>query len=120
MIPSLKQMIIAAILFVLVDLPWLLTAGQYALRMTERIQGSPVILQYGPALVVYIAVAYLVYQVNTVQEAALLGAATYAVYDFTSLTVLKKYEWQIAVADSLWGGALFAIVFTLLKRFDVF
>jgi len=120
MIPSLKQMIIAAILFVLVDLPWLLTAGQYALRMTERIQGAPVILHYGPALIVYVAVAYLVYQVKTVQEAALLGTASYAIYDFTNLTVLKKYEWQIAVADSLWGGALFAIVFLILKKFHVF
>ena len=113
-------MIIAAILFVLVDLPWLLTAGQYALRMTERIQGAPVILQYGPALIVYIAVAYLVYQVKTVQEAALLGTASYAIYDFTNLTVLKLYDWQIAVADSLWGGALFAIVFLILKKFRVF
>ena len=119
MIPSLKQMIIAAILFVLVDLPWLLTAGQYALRMTERIQGSPVILQYGPALVVYVAVAYLVYQVTTVQEAALLGAATYAVYDFTSLAILKKYEWTMAVADTVWGSVLFASVFSVLKYFNI-
>jgi len=119
MIPSLKQMIIAAILFVLVDLPWLLTAGRYALKMTERIQGSPVVMRFGPAIVVYIAVAYLIYQVTTVQDAALLGAATYAVYDFTSMTVLKKYELGVAAADTLWGGVLFAIVFTILRRLSL-
>jgi uncharacterized membrane protein len=119
MIPSLKQFMIAIPLLVAVDLPWLLTAGSYALKMTERIQGSPVIFQFGPALVVYIALAYLVYQVKTVEEAALLGAATYAVYDFTSATILKKYEIGIAIADTLWGGVLFAIVFTLLKQFGV-
>ena len=77
------------------------------------------VMRFGPALVVYVALAYLVYQVKTVQEAALLGAATYAVYDFTSMALLKKYELNVAIADTLWGGALFAIVFTLLKRFGV-
>ena len=119
MIPSLKQFVIAILLLVAVDLPWLLTVGRYAVGMTERIQGSPVVMQFGPALVVYVALAYLVYQVKTVGEAALLGAATYAVYDFTSLTILKKYELNVAIADTLWGGALFAIVFTLLKRFGI-
>ena len=119
MIPSLTQFIIAILLLIAVDLPWLLTVGQYALKMTERIQGSPAVMQFGPALVVYVALAYLVYQVKTVGEAALLGAATYAVYDFTSAAILKKYEIGVAIADTLWGGALFAIVFTLLKRFGV-
>jgi len=120
MIPSLKQFIIAILLLIAVDLPWLLTVGRYAVGMTERIQGSPVVMRFGPALVVYVALAYLVYQVTTVQDAALLGAATYAVYDFTSMAILKKYELGVAAADTLWGGALFAIVFTLLKRFGVF
>ena len=120
MIPTFTQFIIAILLLIVVDLPWLLTVGKYALGMTERIQGSPVVMQFGPALVVYVALAYLIYQVKTVGEAALLGAATYAVYDFTSLAILKKYELNVAIADTLWGGALFAIVFTLLKRFSVF
>ena len=48
-----------------------------------------------------------------------MGSATYAVYDFTSMTILKKYELGMAVADTLWGGALFAIVFTLIKKLGV-
>ena len=119
MIPSLTQFVIAILLLIAVDLPWLLTVGQHALKMTERIQGSPVVMRFGPALVVYIALAYLVYQVKTVQDAALLGAATYAVYDFTSMSILKKYELGVAIADTLWGGALFSIVFTLLRTLGV-
>jgi hypothetical protein len=52
-------------------------------------------------------------------HAALIGAATYAVYDFTSLSILKKYEAKIAVADTLWGGVLFAITFSILKRLGI-
>ena len=119
MIPSLKQIAIAIVLLVLVDSVWLLTAGQYALKMTERIQGLPVSFNLGAGLVVYVALAYLIYQVSSVQDAALLGAATYAVYDFTSLAILKKYELAMAAADTLWGGALFAIVFSIIKYLKV-
>jgi len=119
MIPSIRSMIIAMILFVAVDAVWLLTAGQYALAMTERIQGSPVSFRFAAGIPVYIALAYLIFQVDSVQDAALMGAATYAIYDFTSLTILKKYELGMAAADTLWGGALFAIVFTLLKKLGI-
>jgi len=71
------------------------------------------------ALIVYVALGYLVWQVNSVQEAALLGSAVYAVYDFTSLAVLKKYEVWIAVADTLWGGVLFSGVYSVLKALKV-
>jgi len=38
------------------------------------------------------------------------------VYDFTSLSLLKKYSPTIAVADTLWGGVLFAIVKAIMLR----
>lgn len=119
MIPSVRKMLFAMILFVVVDAVWLLTAGRYALAMTERIQGTPVTFRFAAAIPVYIALAYLIFQVDSAKDAALMGAATYAIYDFTSLAILKKYELGMAVADTLWGGALFAIVFTLLKKLGV-
>jgi uncharacterized membrane protein len=119
MIPSLSQLVAAMVALALVDAVWLLTAGRYALQMTERIQGSPVVFGPVAAIVVYIALAYLVYQVNTPLEAGLLGAATYAVYDFTSLAILKKYEVGMAIADTIWGSVLFATVFSILKYFKL-
>ena len=115
MIPSLKQLVVAMVALVLIDSVWLLTAGRYALAMTQRIQGSAVVFNMGAAAIVYVALGYLVWQVKSVQEAALMGSAVYAVYDFTSLALLKKYEWTMAVADTLWGGVLFASVFSVLK-----
>jgi len=119
MIPSFKQLVVAIIVLVVIDSVWLLTAGRYALAMTQRIQGSPVVMNLGAALVVYVALAYLVWQVKSVQEAALMGAAVYAVYDFTSLTILKKYELGMAVADTVWGGVLFAGVYSVLQYLKV-
>ena len=119
MIPSLTQLLAAMVALALVDALWLFTAGQYSLKMTERIQGSPVQFGIVASIVVYVALAYLVYQVNTPLEAGLLGAATYAVYDFTSLAILKKYEVGVAIADTVWGSVLFASVFSILRYFKL-
>jgi uncharacterized membrane protein len=111
-----KTYAIAIGLLIVVDCLWLFTVGQSALTMTAAIQGEPVSFRILPAIVVYIALAYLVIQSKDVHHAALVGAATYAVYDFTSLALLKKYSPIIAIADTLWGGVLFAVVKAIMLR----
>jgi len=110
------QIFLAAVVLFLVDLPWLMVSGPYVSGMINRIQGSPLKMAYLPAVVVYLALAYLVLQTKTPMEAFYVGAATYAVYDFTNLATLKNYDFSFALVDTLWGGALFAMVRFLLNR----
>ena len=63
-----------------------------------------------PAAVVYLALGYLATIPKSLAEAFGIGAATYAVYDFTNLAILKSYDPIFAVADTLWGGTVMAIV----------
>jgi uncharacterized membrane protein len=111
------QIITAAVLLVLFDLPWLMVSGPYVKAMIQRIQGSALQFSYLPAVVVYIAMAYLLLKTETPLEAFYTGAATYAVYDFTNLATLKNYDFSFAVVDTLWGGILFAMVRFVLNRF---
>jgi uncharacterized membrane protein len=108
---------VAFVLLLVVDAVWLFFVGPTALTMTAAIQGTPVAFKILPALIVYIALAYLVQLPTSVTDAALLGASVYAVYDFTSLSLLAKYSPLIAIADTMWGGVLFATVHVLLRRF---
>lgn len=110
---------VAFVVLLAVDAVWLFFIGPTALAMTAAIQGSPVVFRALPALVVYVALTYLVQLPRTTAEAALLGAAVYAVYDFTSLALLKKYSPWIAIADTLWGGVLFAVTHAILKYLNV-
>jgi uncharacterized membrane protein len=116
MVLTIGKVLIAILFLLLVDAVWLGTVGQYALAMTARIQGSAVAFRFGAAAVVYVALALLLLQATSVSQAALIGAASYAVYDFTNYALLKDYDIRIAVADTLWGGALFAIVYTVMDR----
>ncbi len=87
--------------------------------MILSIQGSPLQLNYLAGGVVYLAMAFILLQMKTPQEAFYFGAATYAVYDFTNLATLKNYDPKFAVADSLWGGILFYIAHTVLEKIGV-
>lgn len=110
------QLFTAAVLLVLLDLPWLMVSAPYVQGMIQRIQGSPLRFSFLPAAVVYIAMGYLLLQTKTTLEAFYVGAATYAVYDFTNLATLKNYDLSFAVVDTLWGGVLFALARFLLNR----
>ena len=114
---QLVQLFTAAIILLIGDLPWLMVSAPYVGEMVQRIQGSPLRLSYLPASIVYLAMAYLLLQTKTPLDAFYMGAATYAVYDFTNLATLKNYDLSFALLDTLWGGALFAIARFILNRF---
>ena len=108
---ALRNLVPLAVLFIICDLPWLYTVGDWTGRMVRRIQGgAPFRMRWEGAPPVYLALAFLVQRASTTFEAFLIGLATYAVYDFTNYATLANYEIEFAVADSLWGGTLFAIV----------
>ena len=114
---KLTQLFVASFLVLLADLPWLMVSAPYVGPMINRIQGSPLKMQYLPAALVYLALGYLVLQTKTPLDAFYMGAATYAVYDFTNLATLKNYDLSFALVDTLWGGVLFALVRFILNRF---
>lgn len=106
----------ALVLLSIVDLPWLMWNADKANRMITKIQGSEMKLRMAPALVVYIALAYIVTQVKEPWDAFKMGVATYAVYDFTNLALFKGYDLGFALADTLWGGILLFTVRYALNR----
>ncbi len=106
---SLKDIFLTSILLLVLDLPWLYASQSLAGPMIQKIQGSPIRFVWWAAGIVYIGLAYLLLQTKTPEEAFYYGLATYSVYDFTNLAILKDYSPKFAVLDSLWGGILFAL-----------
>jgi uncharacterized membrane protein len=111
---DLYNLLKAAVIIFVVDIFWLATAGIYARKMTERIQGSPIKVRFLSGIIVYLFLAYMLLEAKSNKKAFMYGVSIYAVYDFTSYAILDKYDWRMAVADSLWGGVLFVIARQLL------
>ena len=116
---TLVNYIVTILLLVLVDLPWLVLGSKTSKAMILSIQGSELKLRWLPGLIVYIALAYLIHLPKSYLDAFLLGLCTYAVYDFTNYATLTNYSLRFAIMDSLWGGILFLIVYSLLKYFKM-
>jgi uncharacterized membrane protein len=115
-----KKLALTVLVLLVIDSLWLFTGGQYAVQMTAKIQGSPVVFRYGAAVVVYLAMAYLLDTFATsVGEAFALGLGTYAVYDFTNYALLKDYDVRFAVADSVWGGVLFSMAYSVMDYIHI-
>jgi uncharacterized membrane protein len=111
-----KKAIAAFFLLILFDIPWLTLQISASQKMFSAIQGGRAVqMTLWPAVIVYIALAYLLLLQTSVQGAFLSGAAVYAVYDFTNLTVFKDYTLGFAVADTLWGGVLFSLTYFALR-----
>lgn len=109
------KLIVTSIVIFVVDLLWLGTGGQYALKIAENIQGSRISMNYYPAVLVYIFLAYLLSKTNNYTEAFLFGFCIYGVYDFTTLAIFKKYNYLFAISDTLWGGILFVLSKYILR-----
>jgi len=72
-------------------------------------------MRFWAAPIVYVALAYLLVQMKSLKQAAASGMAVYAVYDFTNLLTFKDYTLSFAIQDTLWGGVLFAIAYSVLQ-----
>ena len=105
------QVIKNALIIAAIDLPYLLLVSGQFRPMVAAIQGSPLQFRLWAAIPVYFALGYLLTLPTNWRQSAFIGAATYAVYDFTNLATLSRYPLQFAIQDTLWGGALMAIAF---------
>jgi len=114
---SLSKGLVAFLLLIALDIPWLTLQMSASQKMFSEIQGGRAVrMTLWPAVVVYIALAYLLLLQTSVRGAFLSGAAVYAVYEFTNMAVFKDYSLSFAVADTLWGGVLFSVAYFIIKR----
>ena len=116
---KLQNYLLVSILFLCVDMPWLLLGSKYSKAMIESIQHMPLTIRWAPSMVVYLALAYLVTIPTSTTDAFLLGSSVYAIYDFTNYATLSHYSLRFAIMDSIWGGILMSIVYNIVKSFDL-
>ena len=112
------RLVFVAFLMFLIDLPWLSVIGGNYSAVVQAIQGGrEVRMRPIAALVVYPAMAFLALKTTSLKDAFLTGAAVYAVYDFTVMSLFKEYPLYLALGDTAWGAFLFTAVFWLRQRF---
>ena len=114
---DIKKIGLVALLIFLLDLPWLSLVGGNYNAIIQAIQGGKEVRMRPIAgLAVYPALAFLALKTQSLKDAFLTGMSVYAVYDFTVLAAFKEYPFYMAVADTVWGGVLFTLVYWIRER----
>ena len=112
--------VVLALMMLVLDAPWLYLQSGWVQDFINDIQGGRSMqVRLWAGIPVYVALGYLVTQAKSAPRAFLLGLCTYAVYDFTQLFTLDKYPFEFAIADTLWGGTLMAITWSLATRLEL-
>ncbi|MFO1133568.1 MAG: DUF2177 family protein [Hyphomicrobiales bacterium] len=113
--------IAAAVLFLVIDMVWLLWLGRsiYVSEIGELLRQPPNMGAAGAFYVLYVTglmvmVIWPAVQGGSVGQAilsgAILGLVAYGTYDLTNLAVMKGFTTRIAVIDLTWGTVLTATV----------
>ncbi|CAM4071838.1 DUF2177 family protein [Palleronia rufa] len=106
-----------AVIFLVVDaiMLSLVMKPLFESHLGDTMRDSPMLL---PAAGFYLAyVAGLVYLVSApalaagdpgaaLLKGAILGAMAYGTYEFTSMSVMRDWSWQMVATDTIWGAVL--------------
>jgi uncharacterized membrane protein len=113
-IKPIKEIVLTSIVFLLLDAAYItLTKSAWDVQIASIQRVSMQIRPMG-AIVCYVFLILGLYYFilrtrRTPLEAFLLGILVYGVFDSTNYAVFKKWDWKMAVMDTLWGGAVFAL-----------
>jgi uncharacterized membrane protein len=113
--------LLVAGLFAVIDAIWLSVVANkfYKDQLGDLLLKKP---KFGPAVLFYAISVFgiVIFAVNpalgakslsyAVGHGALLGLVTYATYDLTNLSTLKKWPVKITVVDMLWGTTVTTLV----------
>jgi len=113
--------LISAILFVVIDFVYLNFMKTYFENQVKKVQGSQIQFNFLGAILCYI---FLIFGLNyfiikskkSPYDAFLLGILIYGVFETTNYALFKNWSILTVILDTLWGGALFAIVTFIIDR----
>ena len=107
-----KNIILLAIIFVLVDAGFLYLMSNNFQNMIKKIQGSPLKMKIIPTIFCYIILIsslyyFIIYKKGSYLDAFLLGFFIYGVYSTTNMAIFKDWPLKVCLIDLTWGGFLF-------------
>jgi uncharacterized membrane protein len=123
-IQSYKEILVAGVVLLLLDAVYItLTKSLWNIQVASIQRVSMQIRVLGAIVCYTLLILGLYYFILRTRrsplDAFLLGLLVYGVFDSTNYAMFKKWDWKIAVMDTLWGGSVFAlttiVVYAILR-----
>jgi len=109
-----NKIVIITIIMAILDAIFLYINNKFFNDQIIQVQQSPIKMDYFSALLCYIFLIYGLYYFiikdnKSIQDAFLLGIIEYGVYELTTKSLLKNWNYKTVIIDTLWGGILFSL-----------
>ena len=107
-----KNIILLAIIFVLVDAGFIFLIRNTYQNMIQKIQGSSLKMKLFPSIACYVILIsslyyFIIHKKGSYLDAFLLGLFIYGVYSTTNMAIFKDWPLKVCLIDLTWGGILF-------------
>ena len=114
--------IVSAVILLVLDFIYISSIKTAFETQIVEIQRVFMKIKIWPAIFCYL---FLIFGLNyfilrshrSIFEAFLFGLVIYGVYDMTNLATFKKWKWNLAIMDTLWGGVLMALTTAIVYAF---
>ena len=119
------QYSIIGVVFILLDSIYLNLVKNIFNKQIKSVQGSPIQINYFGAIITYLilifGINYFIISKNkSIWEAMILGFVIYGVYEFTNLSIIKKWNVSTTIIDTAWGGTLFGLTTAIVYQLKLF
>ena len=108
-----KNIILISTIILIIDYIYLSNiAAKPFMNMVEKIQNEKSIVKYSSAAFTYALLILAIYKFTpnlNYLDTFILGFIIYGVFDFTNMALFNKYDFRIAIQDTIWGGILFVL-----------
>ena len=117
---ALEFLIILAV-FYLIDIVYLKIVSNSYNSTIKKIQGSPLRIKGGFALITYLIMTLALYYFiiskgGNYLDAVVLGVSLYGIFNFTNMAILKDWPISLAITDTIWGGVLFLLTIMVYQK----
>jgi uncharacterized membrane protein len=116
-----KHLILAILSFLVIDYFWLSSNVDFYNETVEKIQGSPIKMNYAGAVISYLAIiaGFYLFVIpgldknnklsSALRYGGMFGLISYAIFNGTNIAIFKDYSPKVALVDTLWGGTLYTL-----------
>ena len=126
--------VLTAVLFLAVDAVMLTVVMKplFTRHLGETMRDSPMLAPAGVFYLAYVAGLVFLVSMPALRDAApgraalhgaIIGAMAYGTYEFTSMSIMKDWSWQMVATDTIWGAVLTGLCawagVALMSRFQI-
>lgn len=113
---------LTAVILLILDSVYLTLNKKFLESQLKSIQGNTIQLKIDGLIACYIIIIFGLYyfiikQKRSLLDAFLLGIFVYGVYETTNYATFNRWNREMVVMDTLWGGILFAATTFLVNLF---